>query len=453
MDLELEVPSELESIAKDIKEEGGRSYLVGGAVIDAIKKIPLKDWDIEVYSMSLRKLEDILSRHGNPNLVGKSFGIIKLRVDGIDCDFDFSIPRKENKIGIGHGDFEIELVPEISPEEAAYRRDLTINSMFFDLLNRRLVDPYNGLADLNTGILRHTSEKFTEDPLRVLRIMQLLPRKGKIVAPETIELCKSIVEQYDTISKERAFEEWNKLLMKADKPSMGLKFLVDCNWIKCYPELDDLRKTPQRYEWHPEGNVWNHTLIALDNAVQLRQNLPEEWQTVFMYGMLLHDVGKPAATTEDLRALGHDEKGVPFAETFMKRITNEKKLIEGILKIVAYHMRPGELFHGKAKESAWERLHNNIPLNVIAYVSKADSAARLKRSLSSPHPPSEKALQLFEKYGQKKIPQALMGRDLISAGYQPGPIFGEMLKKAYEIQIEEGITDKAVLLERVKPRF
>ena len=446
--MKIEIPSNLEKIVEDIRIARGRSYLVGGAVIDILKERPLKDWDIEVYKLSLQKLEDLLSKYGKPNLVGKSFGIINLRVDGVE--YDFSIPRKENRVGLGHKDFQVELVPDIAPEEAAYRRDLTINSMFFDLVKKSLVDPYDGLKDLNAGILRHTSEKFTEDPLRVLRIMQLLPRKGKTVAPETIELCKSLADQYSTIANERVFEEWNKLLMKADRPSMGLQFLVDCKWIKHYPELDALRETPQRYEWHPEGSVWIHTMLVVDNAAVLRDELPDEWKESFMYGMLLHDVGKAVTTAVDLTAHGHNKEGVPIAEEFMGRLTTERKLIDQILRVVRYHMRPGQLYGAKAKESAWKRLHNAIPLNVIGYVSKGDAAGRAGRSLADEHPPSEKAFQLFKEYGKEKIPAALMGRDLIKAGYEPGPIFGKMLSKAYEIQIDEGVTDKDILLERVK---
>jgi len=444
----MEIPSELESIVKDIEAEGGKSYLVGGAVIDTIKGIPLKDWDIEVYKLSLQKLESILSKHGRPNLVGKCFGIIKLRQD--DKEYDFSIPRKENLIGIGHKAFEVEFVPNITPEEAAYRRDLTINSMFFDISERKLVDPYGGLKDLEEGVLRHTSDKFTEDSLRVLRVMQLLPRKGKIVADETLKLCKEMVSGYPTLAKERVFEEWNKLLMRAEKPSMGLQFLVDCGWIKWYPALDNLRHTEQNPDWHPEGSAWNHTLMVVDYAAQLKDEIPGEWRRAYMFGCLIHDVGKAVTASSDLTAHGHDEAGVPIAESFMREITEDKKLIEQILNIVKYHMRPGELTKGNAKESAWKRLHNKIPLNVIAYVSKADSCGRLGRSLYDYHEPSEKALRLFEEYGKEPIPPTLMGRHLIEKGYEPGIIFGKILKEAYEIQIEEGITDKDALLKRVE---
>lgn len=449
--INLELSPSLENIVEDIKKAGGRSYLVGGAVIDLIQGNPPKDWDIEVYNMELHDLEALLLNHGRTGIVGKSFGIIKTRINHVD--YDFNIPRLEIKKGKGHKDFEVILLPALSPEEAALRRDLTINSMFYDLVNRELMDPYGGIKDLEAGILRHTSERFTEDPLRVLRIMQLLPRKGKVVAPETIELCMSLVDLYPTITQERVFEEWNKLLIKSDKPSMGLQFLVDCGWSRWYPELDKLRDVQQHKEWHPEGSVWNHIMMAIDPAASLRQYIPEGWQKSFMYGELLHDVGKAVTTSADMTSYNHDREGVPLARSFMRRLTNEQKLIDQVLKIVEHHMKPGHYVRGHARESKWIRLHNSVPLNVIGYISKADAAGRTGRSLNDPHLPSEKALELYERYGEKKMPPILNGRDLISVGYEPGPVFKGILDKAYTMQVDEGITDKNTLLKMVKLMF
>ena len=167
-----------------------------------------------------------------------------------------------------------------------------------------------------------------------------------------------------------------------------------------------------------------------------------------MYGALLHDVGKPATTTKDLKSHGHDQAGVPLAKSFMQRITAEKELADRVLNIVEYHMAPGDLSRSNAKDSAWKRLHNKIPLNIIAYMSKADAGGRAGSSLNDYHEPSEKALRFFEEYGAEPIPPVLMGKHLIEAGYEPGPIIGKLLKKAYEIQIEEKIYDKEELLKR-----
>ena len=250
---------ELKNIVKAIEKANGKCLLIGGGVIDTILNIPVKDWDIEVYGLSYNDLLELLTVFGKPNLVGKSFGIIKVTVNNID--FDFSIPRIENRVGVGHKGFIVELKPELTPKEAALRRDITINSMYIDLHNGELIDPFNGQEDLFNGVIRVTnSATFTEDPLRVLRIMQILPRKGRIVDANTIELCKTMINEFDLLPKERVFEEFKKLLLKAKMPSLGLQFLKDCGWIIHFPELEALIGCKQHPKWHPEGDVWAHTL-------------------------------------------------------------------------------------------------------------------------------------------------------------------------------------------------
>jgi tRNA nucleotidyltransferase (CCA-adding enzyme) len=442
-------PKGIQPVLEDIAKESGTSYLVGGAVIDHLQGREMKDWDIEVHGLPPSKLSDLVGKYANVSTVGQSFGVLKARIDGVD--YDFSIPRKENSIGVGHKDFEVELASDLTPKEAAYRRDLTMNAMFLDLKDGIIVDPYNGLKDLEQGVLRHTGDQFAEDPLRVLRIMQLLPRKGKSVAPETIELCASMQDQFVHLPKERVINEWDKLLLKSNKPSPGLDFLIDSGWMQHFPELEVLQYTEQNPDWHPEGNVYNHTKMIIDNAAQLKHNLPKEWQRGFMYGTLLHDVGKAVTTDEELRSLGHDEAGVEIARRFLERMTNERELKQQTEKIVKYHMRPHSLHSSNAGEGAYRRLHNNIPLNVIAYVSRADGSARAGRSLDDPNPTSQACLDKFEVYGNtpEKIPPVLMGRHLIERGHAPGPQMGKVLKQAYNIQIDEGITSPQELYQRV----
>ena len=440
----LEMPATLDAVVKDIESVQGSAYVVGGAVIDAIQGRKVKDWDVEVYGIALDELITVLSKHGAANYVGKCFGVVKLRTG--DHEYDFNLPRRETKTGQGHKDFEMEFDPALTPVEAAERRDLTINSMFYDLSTGILNDPFGGLDDLNHGVLRHTSEKFKEDPLRVLRIMQLLPRKGKSVAPETIELCKSMIDEHCHLPKERLYEEWVKLLIKAQRPSLGLNFLVDCGWIVHYPELEVLQTTMQKPDWHPEGGVWNHLMLVMDNAAALREYVPEEWRRGYMFGMLLHDVGKAVTTTEDLKSPGHDIAGVPIAKKFMERLTDEVELNSQVAKIVQYHMQPNDFAKGKAKESAWKRLHNRVRLDVMAYVSKADGLGKLGRSVDDRHDPSRLALQYFEMFGENPIPPVLMGRHLIARGYIPGPRIGEILRRAYDLQIEQGIQNADELL-------
>lgn len=431
-----------------INQAGGRPLLIGGAVIDTIQGREIKDWDIEVHGLFMDNiLAALLANEYQVDAVGAAFGVLKVRVG--DLDVDISVPRRENKVGVKHTSFTVEIDPNMTPREASRRRDLTINSIYKNLNTNEIIDPYNGLKDLKDGVLKATDPTtFVEDPLRVLRIMQLLPRKGKVVDPQTIELCRSIKDQYGTIASERVFEEFNKLLLKAYKPSLGLQFLADCGWIDNFKALKDLIACEQNPQWHPEGDVFQHTKRALDMASEVKYSLPEEWHLAFMYGVMLHDVGKPSTTKEDFTAYGHDIAGVDIAEKFMKRITNDKILIQRVKYIVLYHMRVEGLFRGKAKIAPWKRLHNKLRLDVCAAMSICDSLSRFGDNKDAPHPSSAYALELFKGFGPDPIPPILMGRHLIEKGIKPGPRYKKILDHAYKLQIDKSIIDIEVLYKR-----
>jgi tRNA nucleotidyltransferase (CCA-adding enzyme) len=436
-------------LIKTLKAAGGRPFLIGGAVVDSLQGREIKDWDIEVFNLSLQDIEQTLTRAGfRVDAVGKSFGILKTQVN--DLEIDISVPRRENKIGVGHTGFEVECDPNMTPKEAARRRDLTINSMYQNLETGEIIDPFNGLPDLERGILRATNEKtFREDPLRVLRIMQLLPRKGKKVAKETMELCQSMVEEFSELKAERVFAEFNKLLLKTDKPSLGLQFLADSGWVKHFPALANLIGCEQNKEWHPEGDVFEHTKRVIDIAAILKQDLPEDWHLPFMYGALLHDAGKPSTTLEDLTAHGHASAGVPVAGLFMCKLTTNVELINRVMAIVANHMDTGQLARDpNVKGAAWRRLHNRLRLDVCAAMSEADAFSRDTGDIEISSLPAEKAIEWFKKLGEKPIPKVLMGRHLIEKGLTPGPEFGKILARAYEIQIEEDLKDIDELFDR-----
>jgi tRNA nucleotidyltransferase (CCA-adding enzyme) len=324
--------------------------------------------------------------------------------------------------------------------------------MYLDMHTGEIVDPYNGLDDLKNGIIRATNpETFVEDPLRVLRIMQLIARKAKTIENKTIALCRSMLEEYPFLSSERVFEEWNKLLLKADKPSVGLQFLVDCGWIKWFPELYNLIGCKQNPEHHPEGDVWQHTLLAVDKAAAIRNQIPKEWTMAFMYGVLLHDTGKPQTTDIiTLTAYGHDKEGEKHAFTFMSRLCNDKTLIKKVCNIVELHMRIGQLYASKSPESAWKRLHNKCRLDILAYMAIADHGARSIENIESLYPPADNALELFEKFGEKEILPVLKGSHLIEVGMTPGIEFSILLKAAYDYQIEHNCEDINKLLSYVK---
>ena len=432
----MRVPSHVEAIATLITAAGGKAFLVGGAVIDHLQGNTPKDWDIEVHGIPFDSLQKLLETAGlNPKHVGSEFGVLKIQ------DLDISVPRRENKTGTKHQDFEIILDSNMSPAEAASRRDLTINTLLLDLATFDLLDPFNGAEDLQKGRLAATDPKtFAEDPLRVLRIMQLLPRKGKFVDEATVDLCRGLSDQFGTIPKERILAEFEKLLLKSNKPSKGLRFLQDADWIKHFPELEALIGCPHNPIHHPEGDVWEHTLAAVDNAAHVREHIPDAWKLAFMFGCLCHDLGKPSTTDfEELTSYGHDKAGEPIAREFMSRITNEVELIDRVALLTRNHMQPYFLTQGKARASAWKRLHNKVRLDILGWVALCDKAASDSTILQTGHFRSTACWTWFMRMGAVTAPiqPKLKGRHLIMKGHIPGPKFSIILKAAYEAQLED----------------
>ena len=305
-----------------------RAYLVGGCVRDWLLGKPQKDYDIEVFGLDYESLAKALRKWGKVDLVGQSFGVIKLTTQARNT-YDFSIPRKDSKRGIGHKGFAVTFEPNLTIEEAAARRDFTINAMIYDPRERKLIDPFGGEADLRKHILRHTGAAFPEDPLRVLRGMQFSSRFDLMAASETVNLSRSIKDTYSELAKERVREEWFKWAEKCVKPSRGLEFLAATEWIEHFPELNAMRGVPQDPEWHPEGDVWVHTLHCCDAMATL-----EEWKSsdpetriVYMLAVLTHDMGKAITTVEAIKrgemrivSPGHEEAGGSLAEDFLDRI-------------------------------------------------------------------------------------------------------------------------------------
>ncbi|MCC6271557.1 MAG: CCA tRNA nucleotidyltransferase, partial [Microbacteriaceae bacterium] len=208
------------SIARTIDAAGGRALLVGGVVRDALLGFTSKDYDLEIYGLTLDQLETLLARYGHVIAVGRSFGV--LRVKGIDADF--SLPRRESKTGRGHRGFLVECDPTLTFEAAARRRDVTINSIGYDVLTEELLDPHGGQRDLTEGVLRATDPAhFGEDPLRALRVAQLTARFEFSVDPSLETLCSE--QDLSELAHERIFEELRKLLVKGKRPSLGLEFL------------------------------------------------------------------------------------------------------------------------------------------------------------------------------------------------------------------------------------
>ncbi|MBW2716541.1 MAG: HD domain-containing protein [Deltaproteobacteria bacterium] len=427
--------SALDTLCSSVRAAGGSARLVGGCVRDAMLGLPASDLDVEIYGIEADQLIELLSSHFGVDLVGESFGVIRLR----DLPIDVSLPRRESKRGLGHRGFEIDSDPQMHPREAASRRDFTINAIALDPESGRLFDPFGGVADLKNRVLRHTTEKFSEDPLRVLRGMQFAARFELQLAPETIELCREI--EPEGLAPERIFGEWKKLILKGVRPSLGLAFLRDCGWIRHFPELQALIGCEQNPRWHPEGDVWIHTLHCMDVFASERIGIERE-DLIVGLAVLCHDLGKPATTEREedgrITARKHEVVGVDLTRQFLGRLTSEEKLIEEIVPLVACHLAPIRLFGSDVGDAAIRRLARQVGrIDRLVRVSRADQRGRpplVVDSFEAGEWLLEHARELCVDAQPPK--PLLMGRHLIELGLEPGPRFGQVLEECFSRQIE-----------------
>jgi len=434
----------IRKIAEEIRDQGGSAWYAGGYVRDRLMGRASLDLDLEVHALPLADLERILHRYGRVSAVGRSFGILKLHAP--EGDADFSLPRRENREGRGHRGFVVDLDPGIGFEEACARRDFTIGAMLENVLTGELLDFFGGREDLKARLLRHVGPAFEEDPLRAYRLMQQAARFEFSVAPETLALCRRM--DLSELAPERVFEEWAKLLLMAERPSWGLSVAREAGILTRHPELLALVGCPQDAQWHPEGDVWTHTLLALDQAVRLRSGDRLE-DLVLTFGLLCHDMGKPATTFEkDGRIVspGHCEEGVAPAETFMRALTRDAELIEGVLSCVRFHLRPAELYRVRDKvgDGAIRRLALQVNIEDLVNWARADHLGRTTEdALAGDFPAGD---WLLERAGELEVREAgpapvLLGRHLLEGGWEPGPGMGKILKRAYEAQLDGDFHD------------
>lgn len=442
----------------EIVNTGGNPFYVGGKVRDEFLEIENKDHDLEVYNLSPEQLMKVLSKFGNPSYVGK-FAIVKLRYKGEEIDF--ALPRLDNKTGSKHTDFEVKVDHNLSPKEAAKRRDFTINAISKHAITGEIVDPFNGLEDLNKKILRATSDQFDEDPLRVLRGFQFASRFKLTAEEDLISRCEKLFCFYDSISVERVGMEWDKWALKGVLPSAGLQFLVATGWIKAYPELEALLDCPQDPEWHPEGDVFVHTMHVCDAAASIaaRENLRDDDRRILMFAALCHDLGK-ATTTEfkdgRWRAHGHCEAGVELSGSLLSRIHVPKRIIEKVKPLVAEHLAHvrKEVTRRNVRRLA-VRLHP-AKIEQLMMLIEADMGGRPPLPGGMP-PQSYEILDIAKdmKIEEDKPESILRGKHLMAEGFYPnvqlsGPEFGEILKKCYQAQLDGVFEDEETGKEYLK---
>jgi tRNA nucleotidyltransferase (CCA-adding enzyme) len=432
------------AICKSVRDAGGRAYLVGGLVRDRLmgSTDPARDFDLEVYGLDGAALRTLLEKFGRVNAVGEAFTVYKVG------DIDVSIPRRDSKTGKGHKGFTVTGDPAMTVEEAARRRDFTINAMMCDPLTGDIVDPHGGQKDLKAKLLRAVDPAtFIEDSLRVLRGMQFAARFEFTIDPATVTLCRSIA--LDDLPSERIWGEFEKLLLRARRPSIGLAAGLELGVIdKLFPDFKALVGCPQEPAWHPEGDVWVHSLQAVDLARGLIDDLPLPKQVVVMLGTLCHDLGKPPTTKVidgRIRSLEHEAAGLPPTERVLDKLNihtmDGYDVRKQILALVDNHLKPG-VFHkeaAKVGDAAFRRLALKCELDLLYRVAKADSLGRVAPGAK---PPNADAQEWFlsrakELEVRQEPPKPLLlGRHLLEMGLKPGPKIGEITGKVFELQLD-----------------
>ncbi len=453
------------AIADDVHPLGGRALIVGGWVRDLLRQHPSKDVDMEVFGVPQEALASRLTRFGRVEAVGQSFPVYKVVPPSGHADaIDVALPRRESKTARGHRGFAVEGDPFMSLTEAATRRDFTINALAFDPRTGEVLDPTDrGLADLRAGRLRAVDLRtFGDDSLRVLRAMQFAARFGMGLDADTAALCRQI--PLDDLPSERIWGELEKLLLQADQPSIGMALALDLGIVdRLWPELRPLVGCPQEPEWHPEGDVWVHTLLVLDQAAVANRDLARGERLAVMLAALCHDLGKPATTAVidgRIRSLNHEEAGVAPTLSLLDRLgvhACDGYDVRGqVVGLVAHHLKPGMLFKaGNAGDGAFRRLAQKVNLELLARVARADCNGRREHfDCSAMDWFIDRARALGVEH--QPPPPLLLGRHVLALGVPPGPRVGAILKMVYDRQLDGHLTtvDEAVAaaLEVVRPR-
>ena len=431
------------AIATAVRDAGGRALVVGGWVRDRLMGQPCKDVDVEVFGVGAEHLRDILAAFGSVNTVGESFTVYKV------AGLDVSLPRRESKTGRGHRGFTVAGDPSMTVHEAARRRDFTINAISWDPLTGEYLDPFKGRDDIERRLLRAVDAgTFADDSLRVLRALQFAARFEFAIDPPTLALCRQL--PLDDLPAERIWGEIEKLLLRARRPSLGFALAREMGVIeRLFPELEALAGCPQEPEWHPEGDVWVHTLLVIDQARARIDDLDYPKQVAVMLGAVCHDLGKPATTAfidGRIRSIDHEDQGVPPSTVLLDRLNVHSMqgydVRREVLGMVANHLKPGMFAKAQppAGDGAFRRLAQKVDLELLARVARADCEGRgggfdcsamdwflaRARELGVEHAPPEPLVK---------------GRHLVELGVPPGPALGDVLREVYERQLDGSVAD------------
>jgi tRNA nucleotidyltransferase (CCA-adding enzyme) len=441
-------------IAEAVREEGGRALVVGGWVRDRLMRRGTisKDIDVEVFGVPADRLRRLLETFGRVETVGESFQVYK------SGDVDVSLPRRESKSGRGHRGFDIAGDPAMTFAEAVRRRDFTINAIAWDPLTNEYLDPCDGLGDMERRLLRVVDPgTFGDDSLRVLRAIQFAARFEFTLDETTRRLCRDTPT--NDLPAERIWGEIEKLLF-AGRPSIGLALAMELGVVRAmFPELQALSGCPQEPEWHPEGDVWVHTLQVVDQARRRIDDLDRPRQVAVMLGVVCHDFGKPATTRlidGRIRSMDHEEQGVAPTLRFLDRLNIHSldgyDVRQQVVGLVAQHLKPGSWFKvcDQVGDGAFRRLARKVDLELLTRVAKADCLGREPGHFDCTA--MDWFLDRARALGVEHRPPApiLLGRHLLALGVEPGARVGEILKAVYEQQLDGTVSNLDLAIAAAK---
>lgn len=448
---------------------GENVYAVGGFVRDLVMGTPSEDVDILIIRIPLEEIIRTIRTHGKVDLVGKSFGIIKFTRD--KKTYDIALPRKDvpkEKPARRHKDFLISADPDLPLERDLERRDFRCNSMALRLSDGALIDPFDGFKDTKAKLIRLTnSQAFPEDPLRVLRVARFSSVLQFSVDPAIYDIAKAI--DLSGLSVERINEEMFKILLLSPFPSVGLEELFKVGALKqLFPELYRLTLSIQDSFFHPEKDdyghhsVWHHTKLTVDQAKALSEltDVDQERKLCLLLAALYHDVGKPAtAQWEHKRGRmvitnnGHDLASERITRKVLARFRifswkgyNLKKMVPLLIKS---HHRLSELWQNRqtVTKKAFNRLaaDTNGEIELLVYLDAADRAGRKEKRVKSLDRQGTWLLRKFDQLNvsRETIAPLIMGRDLLKLGVTPGPAMGKILKRLYDLQLDNAFETKA----------
>ena len=474
----LSPPEKIQSIIEsspDLKHvlsslsEVGQPYLVGGCVRDILIGKDCKDFDIEMYGVPQDELGEIIQSKfgGSAEQVGRQFGVFKVG------DFDISLPRTETQTGDKHTDFDVVSDHTLDPMTAARRRDFTINAMMYDVKEGKIIDFFGGEEDLNNGLIKHIDdETFVEDPLRVYRAAQFAARFGFDIDPSTKELASQM--DLSNLPIERVNEEFTKMLLKSDNPSIGLDALDEMGVLKRYfPEISVLDDTPQRDDYHAEGDVFIHTKMVIDQASNVIKRFPSDKEKLtIMLASLCHDFGKPDTTEHhpdgSVSQHGHEVAGIDPTRTFLSKLTREVDLIDDVEFLVEHHLLPPNYYRAETSDATFRKIINRYGmrrLKLLAAVSEADILGRLNRAEDGgTEEPDNDATEWFnlrlDEVAEKsnltlegKIKPLITGSDLKELGFEEGRELGDILRDIKSHQETGQIADSSEAIEYVKDNY